>query len=112
LVSENRVSTDKLDIFTDSSKTIDKDNKSRVGFAIYIPKQEIIYKFSVNEMTSSYMAEILAIDRVVDIRSSDVWPVINICPDSLSFLQTLNCSSTSLVPASLGKLNHTVAELI
>jgi len=112
LVSEHTVSTDELDIFTNGSKIIDKDNKSRVGFAIYFPKQETIYKFSVNEMTSSYMAEVLAIDRVVDICSSGVWPVINICSDSLSFLQTLNCSSTSLVPASLGKLNQTVADLI
>jgi len=112
LVSDHRFSTDELDIFTDGSKTIDEDNKSRVGFAIYISKQETIYKFSLNEMTSSCMAEVLAIDRVVDIYSSGFWPVINICSESLSFLQTLNCSSISLFPAALEKLNQTVADLI
>jgi len=89
LVSERRVSGEEIDIFTDGSKFVDNDNKSRVGFAIFIPKYEVIYKFSVNELTSSYMAEVLAIDRVMDIHNSGVWPEINICSDSLTDLTDL-----------------------
>jgi len=88
LILDHRFSTEELDVFTDGSKYTDEDNKPRVGCAAYMPKRDTILKFSLNDMTSSYMAEVLAIDRVVDICSSGSWPVINICSDSLSFLQT------------------------
>jgi len=85
---------------------------SRVGCAIYIPKRDMRLKFRLNDSISSYMTEVLAIDRVVDMWNSGNWQEMNICCDSLSFLQSLDRSSTSLFPATLGKLNQTAADLV
>jgi len=91
------------------------NNESRVGCAVFVPKRDFILMFRLNKLTSSYMAEVIAIDKVVDKYISDRWPEINICSDSLSFLQTLYYASISLFPAALGKLKKkykTVADLI
>jgi len=74
------------------------NNESRVGCAVFVPKRDFILMFRLNKLTSSYMAEVIAIDKVVDKYISDRWPEINICSDSLNFLQTLYYASISLFP--------------
>jgi len=63
-------------------------------------------------MTSSYMVEVYAIDKTLDLIKLHTWPQINICTDSLSLLQSLENSQLSLFSVALDNLNHIIAELI
>jgi len=67
LISEHRASIDEIDIFTDDSRVLDEDNKCWVGCAVFIPRLDIIHKLKLNDMTSSYMAEVYAIDKILDL---------------------------------------------
>jgi len=64
LISEHRPSAEELDIFTDGSKIIEEDNKCRVGCTVSIPGRDIIHKLKLNDMTSSYIAEVFTIDNL------------------------------------------------
>jgi len=112
LLMDNRISVEELEVYTDGSKYLDEDGESRVGCAVFVPKCDSTLMFRLNGLTSSYMAEVIAIDKAVDKCISDKWPEINVCSDSLSFLQTLYYASISLFPAALGKPNKIVADLI
>jgi len=45
---------------------------------IYIPNANIAQKFKLNDMTNSYMAEVFAIDKALDLFKSRSWSSINI----------------------------------
>jgi len=104
------VSSDEIDIYTDDSKIKGEDNTCLVSCAIYIPNVNIVQKFKLNDMTSSYMAEVYAIDKALNLFKSQS---SNICTDSFcSFLQFLENSQLSLFLIALIKLNQSIAELI
>jgi len=58
------------------------------------------------------MAEVFAIDKVLDMSKNGILLQINICIDSLTFLESLERSLFSLLPIVLGKLNQMVVDLI
>jgi len=58
------------------------------------------------------MAEVYAIDKMLDLVKIHAWNQVNVCTDSLSFLQSLENSQFSLFPSTLGKLNQIVADLL
>jgi len=80
--------------------------------APYIPKMNMVYKFKLNDVTGSYMAEILAIDKVLDLVKMHSWRQVNICTDSLSCLPLWKTPQFSLFPSTLSKLNQLVTDLI
>jgi len=74
------VSSEEIDIYTNGSKIKGKDNTCLIGCAIYIPNANIAQKFKLNDMTNSYMAEVFAIDKALDLfKSRSSWSSINIC---------------------------------
>jgi len=119
LISEHKLSPDEIDIFIDGSKTLKEDGSCCVDCAIFIPGLDTIYKLKLNNMTNSYIPEVpyknwslLPWIKSLICVSNGTLPQINICTDSLSFLETLEGSSLSLFPSALGKLNKVVADLI
>jgi len=92
LILEKRESPEEIDIYTDGSRIIGKDKECLVGCAIYILKLNIIHKLKLNDLTSSYMVEVYALDLI----KLHTWPQINVCTDSLSLLQSLENSQLSL----------------
>jgi len=63
-------------------------------------------------MTSSYIAEVLAIDKIVDLIKNYSWLHVNILSESLSLLETLKNLEIVLFPNALNNCNITIIELI
>ena len=74
--SFNKVEVDKIDVFTDGSRslsnsvsdrlgTIDTGSCWNVGCAVFIPALNKQYSFKLNDCTSSFVAEICAIEKAV-----------------------------------------------
>jgi len=99
---EHKTSPEELDIFMNGSRTSKEDGSCCVGCAI-VPSLDLTHKLKLNKMTSSYMAEVFAIDRALDLCRDGYLPKINICTDSLSFLDSLENSSVLLFPVALSK---------
>jgi len=114
LIKDSRKSTDEVEIYTDGSKTksdIINSNDNLVGCAIFIPciNKEIVYK--LNPLTSSFMVEVLAIDKVLSLVDSHPWSRVNICSDSQSVLVALKNAEKSFFPRAINKLNTVLADL-
>jgi len=74
LISEHRSSTEEINIFTDGSRTLKKDGSCRVGCAVFVPGMDITHKLKLNAMTSSYMAKVFAIDKILDMCKNGILP--------------------------------------
>jgi len=68
-----------------------------VGCAVMIPSLGKDFKFKLNGLSSSYTAEVIAMNNAMDI-VSEKWDSINVCFDSLSALTKLKTSLLSVFP--------------
>jgi len=60
------MSSDEIVIFTDGSRTVSEESSCRIGCAIFIPgDRNSFYQMKLNDMTSSYMAEVLLLIRLL-----------------------------------------------
>ncbi|KYQ51157.1 hypothetical protein ALC60_09733 [Trachymyrmex zeteki] len=83
-------SNQEINIFTDSSKTIDKDNNNNiVGCSVWIPSLIIELKYKLNSLSSSFTAEIWGILKAIDWIIEHKALFSNICTDSKSSLDAL-----------------------
>jgi len=62
-------------------------------------------------MMSSFTAEVLAIDKALQLMDAHSWHRANICSDSLSVLQALKNAEQSFFPRAINKLNIALADL-
>jgi len=69
------------------------------------------FSFKLNPLTSSFMAEVLAIDKVCHLIDSYSWQRVNICSDSLSVLTALKNAELAFFPKAINKLNTILADL-
>jgi len=63
LILEHKFSPEELDVFTDGSRTLSEDGSCYVSCAVFVPGMDITYKLKLNDMTSSYMAEVFAMAK-------------------------------------------------
>ena len=82
-------SADYIPIFTDGSKILEKES-SRVGCAIYLPNSKQGFKYTLDELSSIYTAEALAIFLAIDIIRDQGYSKSVIYTDSKSVLEALH----------------------
>jgi len=82
-----------------------------VGCAILVPHIDKSFSFKLNPMTSSFTAEDLVIDKVLQLMDTQSWHRANICTDSLSLLQALKNVEQSFFPRAIIKVNMALADL-
>jgi len=114
LSKDVRGSLDEVEIYTDGSRTEVTDSvegSNLVGCAILVPHIETSYSFKLNSMSSSFTAEVLAIDRALQLLDPLSLTRVNICSDSLSVLRALENAERAFFPRSLNKLKLPLAEL-
>jgi len=114
LLKDGEKSPDEIVIFIDGSKSAPdnpSEDENRVGCAILIPNIKKSFSFKLNPMTNSFTAEVLAIDKALQLIDSFGWNLVNICSDSLSVLQALKFAEQSFFPRAINKLNLALAEL-
>jgi len=76
----------------DSSRTCLDEGNCDVGSAVIIPSFKANYMFNLNNFSSSYTAEAMAILQALDLAMNEKWTSINICSDPLSLLKKLDLS--------------------
>jgi len=114
LIKDSRKSLDEVVIFTDGSKTLAEDSNmdnNKVGCAIFIPLLDKSFSYKLNPLTSSFMAEVWAIDKVCHLIDSHSWQYINVCSDFLSVLTALKFAELEFFPKAINKLNTGLADL-
>jgi len=62
-------------------------------------------------MTNSFSAEVLAINKALQLIDTYGWDRVNICSDSLSVLQALKFTEQSFFPRSINKFNIALADV-
>jgi len=110
LISDNKNFIKKLDIYTNGSKFSIEQGNNRVGCAIFIPQLNLSFSYKLNSMTSSYMMEVLVIDKIVNLIKSHSWLHVQYSLRFLEFVRTLKNSETILFPNVLN--NIIIIELI
>jgi len=73
LIKETKKSTEKIEIYTDGSKTKATDCEEGVdlvGCAILVPHISKSFSFKLNSLTSSFMAEVFAIVKALQLIDS------------------------------------------
>jgi len=114
LIKDTRKSVDEVEIYTDGSRTksnvINADD-NLVSCAIFTPSINKAFTYKLNPLTSSFMAEVLAIDRVFMLLDSYSWNKVNICSDSQSILLALKNAEMSFFPKAINKLNTVLTDL-
>jgi len=63
---------------------------------VVVPSKD--FKFKLNRFSSSYTAEVIAMNNAMDIAISEKWDSINVCSDSLSALTKLKTTLLSVFP--------------
>jgi len=114
LIKETKKSPEEVEIYTDGTKTKAADCEEGVdlvGCAILVPHINKSFSFKLNSLTSSFMAEVFAIVKALQLVDSYSWPLVNICSDSLSVVEALKNAEYSLISKGTNKLNVVLAEL-
>jgi len=114
LLQDSKKYPEEIIIYTDGSKYVREDPKEDeilVGCAVLIPFMDKSFSFKLNSMTNSFTAEVLAIDKALQLTDTYGWSRVNICSDSLSVLQALKFAEQSFFPRSINKLNMALADL-
>jgi len=111
LINDLKIDPYELSIYTDGSRMSIDQGEGVVGCAVVAPSRGLMYQFKLNNSTSSYSAELIAIQKAIDITKSENWSSINVCSDSLSALTRLESVLLSLTPFARTDLSPLVMEL-
>jgi len=114
LIKDSRKSENEVEIYTDGSRTRSDSTNAEdnlVGCAIFISSINKAFAYKLNSLTSSFMAEVIAIDKALKLLDSYSWTKVNICSDSQSVLWTLKNAEMSFFPKFINKLNTVLADL-
>lgn len=89
LINFHSSSTEETLIYTDGSKLIRQDGSPSTGAACWIPSLNIVRKYKLNSLSSSFTAEAMAIVNALGIVTELKLVNAIICTDSLSTLEAL-----------------------
>jgi len=112
LFSDKKANPNEVPIFTDDSRSYSDDRNCDVGCAVIVPCFGMKFGYKLNDFSSSYTAEAVAVLEVVSLALIEQWTSINICSDSLSLLLKLRNDLSSIFPFIKSNLNHILMELL
>jgi len=105
LIKDKKIDSSEISIFTDGSRMYSDEGNCDVGCAVIIPSLKVNYMYKLNNFSSSYTAEAIAILQALDewngyhfsnLAMNEKWISINICSDSLSLLVKLKTDLSSV----------------
>lgn len=90
LLAFHNTSNNEICIYTDGSRTVREESPPMVGAAFWIPTLNVAINFRLNDLSSSFSAEAVAICKALDFVDVHGLAEVNICTDSLSILRALS----------------------
>jgi len=87
LISNKKVDSSEIPIFTDGSRSCSDDGNCDVGV---VPCLKVKFMYKLNKFSSSYTAETMAILKALGLALTEKWISINICSDSLRVIEIKN----------------------
>ncbi|XP_036142157.1 uncharacterized protein LOC118645386 [Monomorium pharaonis] len=110
LIDFNKVNVNEITIYTDGSRTEIETGITMVGCSVYVPHQNLTLKYKLNDLTSSFTAESVALLKAIELAQRNNWSYINICTDSKSNLDIIN-SPADVNKNTIKKLNPWVEDI-